>query len=119
MSINIYTVENHLIISGDGTNLIKNELKNTYNAIWQRAPFNFWLIPNTTLKNIENDKNITSKVSINEGKEEKVKKKEISKKISKKDANNVEFTNVSCPLFHGPYFYWHCYFLNKIKVVRY
>ena len=28
----------------------------------------------------------------------------VGKKICKKDANNVEFSNVSCPLFNSPKF---------------
>lgn len=60
-SIQVYKIENHLVLTGPGSKLIKEELKNNYEARWQGAPFNFWLIPNTKLKSFIKDKRLHQK----------------------------------------------------------
>ena len=88
--INVYKIENHLIITGTGTKYIKNEIKNTYNGKWQGQPYNMWLIPNTKKKTFLNDKNITNKVRIITGKpknQNTLSTKKTTKKTSKKTSN--------------------------------
>src|SRR5258708_3999487 len=79
---------NHLIICGPGSNYIKNELKNTYNARWQPTPFNFWLIPNTKKKIFIKDKNIITKVNIVVKEKSNVKKVKEEKEF--KEKSNVK-----------------------------
>ena len=63
-TVNVYKIDAHLVLTGPGSKLIKEELKTKYEARWQGAPFNLWLIPNTKLKSFMKDKIITSKVTI-------------------------------------------------------
>ncbi len=74
MNVNVYKIENHLVLTGPGSKLIKDELKQ-YNGRWQPAPFNLWLIPDTKSKSFMKDKKITSKVIITEFKPKSPKSK--------------------------------------------
>lgn len=62
-NVSIYKIDNHLILTGNSM-IIKEELKKTYNAKWQPAPLNIWVIPNTKIKTFMKNKNITSKVNV-------------------------------------------------------
>lgn len=98
-TVNVYKIDTHLILTGTGSKLIKEELKDIYEARWQGAPFNMWLIPNTKLKSFMKDKKINSKVSIIASKspksikspETEIKKSEIkTKKIEKEKRKESE-----------------------------
>jgi hypothetical protein len=92
-NVSIYKIDNHLILTGNSL-IIKEELKKTYNAKWQPAPFNIWVIPNTKIKTFMKNKNITSKVNVivNRCKEVEDKQKLETKKeiIDKPTKNKVE-----------------------------
>lgn len=88
MSIVVYKIDNHLVITGD-TKSIRNNLKD-FNGRWVPAPFNFWLIPDMKRKSFIRNKDILSKVSIEEDKKTKSTKKKEDKKEKIKSTKKKE-----------------------------
>lgn len=89
MSISVYKIDNHLVITGD-TKSIRNNLKD-FNGRWVPAPFNFWLIPDMKRKSFIRNKDILAKVNI-EGieKESKIKS---TKKVKVNEEKKIKGVN--------------------------
>ena len=62
--INIYKIGDHIAVTGPGTKLIKDVLKNKYEARWEKAPFNLWLISDITPKKFMRNKTISKTVRV-------------------------------------------------------